>query len=496
VERWLRGDPTEPPPPAQRWHGRNHEWRHLYNSEVLSMPDKWEYPWYAAWDLAFHCIPLALVDPEFAKQQLTLLVREWYMHPNGQIPAYEWQLGDVNPPVHAWAAMRVYQIERRVFGHGDRAFLEGIFLKLMLNFTWWVNRKDTAGRNVFEGGFLGLDNIGLFDRSKPLPGGGVLEQADATAWMGMYCLNMLDIALELARESASYQDVANKFFEHFLLIAHAMNHIAGEDRSLWDEEDGFYYDVIRRASGETIPVRVRSMVGLTPLFATSTLEPDTVELFPAFWKRARWFLENRPELGEHCPLMEVPGRRQRRLLSLVSKDKLVRIMKRMLDEKEFLSPYGLRSLSRAHAEQPYELHIDGQSFRVDYEPAESRTGLFGGNSNWRGPIWFPVNYLVIEALQRLAHYHGESLKLECPTGSGRTLPIWEVSAELSRRLISLFTLDAKGLRPANGPRSLGDHVTFYEYFHGDTGEGLGARAQTGWTALVAKLLEQSRLWRS
>ncbi len=496
VERWLRGDATAPPPPAERWDGRNHEWRHLYNSEVLSMPDKWEYPWYAAWDLAFHCIPMALVDPEFAKQQLTLLVREWYMHPNGQIPAYEWQLGDVNPPVHAWSAMRVYQIERRVFGHGDRAFLEGIFLKLMLNFTWWVNRKDTAGRNVFEGGFLGLDNIGLFDRSKPLPGGGVLEQADATAWMGMYCLNMLDIALELARESPSYQDVANKFFEHFLLIAHAMNHIAGEERSLWDEQDGFYYDVIRRASGETIPVRVRSMVGLTPLFATSTLEPDTVERFPAFWKRAHWFLENRPELGEHCPLMEVPGRRERRLLSLVSQDKLVRILVRMLDEKEFLSPHGLRSLSRAHAEQPYELHIDGQSFRVDYEPAESRTGLFGGNSNWRGPVWFPVNYLVIEALQRLAHYHGESLTIECPTGSGKMLPIWDVAAELSRRLISLFTMDANGLRPANGPRSLGDHVTFFEYFHGDTGEGLGARAQTGWTALVAKLLEQSRLWRS
>ncbi|HEX8793258.1 MAG TPA: glucosidase, partial [Polyangiaceae bacterium] len=496
VERWLRGDPTAPPPPDERWRGRNHEWRHLYNSEVLSMPDKWEYPWYAAWDLAFHCIPLSLVDPEFAKQQLTLLVREWYMHPNGQIPAYEWQLGDVNPPVHAWAAMRVYQIERRVFGHGDRAFLEGIFLKLMLNFTWWVNRKDTAGRNVFEGGFLGLDNIGLFDRSKPLPGGGVLEQADATAWMGMYCLNMLDIALELARESPGYQDVANKFFEHFLLIAHAMNHIAGEDRSLWEEQDGFYYDVIRRPSGETIPVRVRSMVGLTPLFATSTLEPDTVERFPAFWKRAHWFLENRPELGEHCPLMEVPGRRERRLLSLVSQDKLVRILTRMLDEKEFLSPYGLRSLSRAHAEQPYELHIDGQSFRVDYEPAESRTGLFGGNSNWRGPVWFPVNYLVIEALQRLAHYHGESLRIECPTGSGRMLPIWEVAAELARRLISLFTLDARGMRACNGPRSLGDHITFYEYFHGDTGEGLGARAQTGWTALVAKLLEQSRLWRS
>jgi hypothetical protein len=346
VERWLRGDAGAPPPPEPRWSGRNAGWRHLYNSEVLSMPDKWEYPWYAAWDLAFHCIPLAMVDPDFAKQQLTLLTREWYMHPNGQIPAYEWQLGDVNPPVHAYAALRVYQIERRMTGRADRAFLEGLFLKLMLNFTWWVNRKDTSGRNVFEGGFLGLDNIGLFDRSKPLPGGGVLEQADATSWMGMYCLNMLDIALELARENDSYQDVANKFFEHFLLIAHAMNHIAGADCSLWDEVDGFYYDLIRRPSGETIPLRVRSMVGLTPLFGVTTLEPDTVERFPAFWRRARWFLQNRPELAEHCPLMEVPGRRERRLLSLLDKEKLSRVLSRMLDETEFLSPHGLRSLSR------------------------------------------------------------------------------------------------------------------------------------------------------
>ena len=503
VERWLRGDPTNPPPPESRWSGRNAGWRHLYNSEVLSMPDKWEYPWYAAWDLAFHCIPLALVDPEFAKQQLTLLVREWYMHPNGQIPAYEWQLGDVNPPVHAWAAYRVYLIERRVFGRGDRAFLESIFLKLMLNFTWWVNRKDTAGRNVFEGGFLGLDNIGLFDRSKPLPGGGVLEQADATAWMGMYCLNMLDIALELARENPSYQDVANKFFEHFLLIAHAMNHIAGGNASLWDEKDGFYYDLIRRSSGETIPVRVRSMVGLTPLFAVSTLEPDTVERFPAFWKRARWFLKQRPELEEHCPLMEVPGRRERRLLALIEPDKLERLLARMLDENEFFSPHGIRSLSRVHEREPYELQIDGQTFRVDYEPRESRTGMFGGNSNWRGPVWMPVNYLVIEGLQRYAHYYGDSLKIECPTGSGKTMPLWDVAAELSRRLISMFTRGPDGTRPANGPRErvqrdphFKDLITFYEYFHGDTGEGLGARTQTGWTALVAKLLEQSRLWRS
>ncbi|MGH7296086.1 MAG: MGH1-like glycoside hydrolase domain-containing protein [Polyangiaceae bacterium] len=503
VERWLRGDPAQPTPPASRWHQRNHEWRHLYNSEVLSMPDKWEYPWYAAWDLAFHCIPLSLVDPDFAKQQLTLLTREWYMHPNGQIPAYEWQLGDVNPPVHAYSALRVYQIERRMTGHADRTFLESVFLKLMLNFTWWVNRKDTSGRNVFEGGFLGLDNIGLFDRSKPLPGGGVLEQADATSWMGMYCLNMLDIALELARGNDSYQDVANKFFEHFLLIAHAMNHIAGQDCSLWDEKDGFYYDVIRRPDGDTTPLRVRSMVGLTPLFGVATLEPDTVERFPAFWRRARWFLQNRPELAEHCPLMEVPGRRERRLLSLLDRDKLVRVLSRMLDETEFLSPYGLRSLSRAHAEHPYELRIDGQTFRVDYEPAESQTGLFGGNSNWRGPVWMPVNYLVIEALQRLAHYHGETLTVECPTGSGEYMTLWQVAAELSRRLIRLFTADHEGHRASNGKRHrlqasphFRDHVTFYEYFHGDTGEGLGARAQTGWTALVAKLLEQSRLWRS
>jgi hypothetical protein len=408
----------------------------------------------------------------------------------------------VNPPVHAWAAYRVYQIERRTTGRADREFLESIFLKLMLNFTWWVNKKDAGGRNVFEGGFLGLDNIGVFDRSKPLPGGGVLEQADATSWMGMYCLNMLDIALELARESASYLDVANKFFEHFLLISHAMNHIAGGDVSLWDDTDGFYYDVMRRPSGESFPVRVRSMVGLTPLFAVSTLDADTVERFGSFWKRARWFLQNRPELAEHCPMMEVPGRQSRRLLALTSREKLAKLCARMLDESEFLSPHGIRSLSRAHAASPYLLELGGSTHRVDYEPSESRTGLFGGNSNWRGPVWFPVNYLVIESLQRLHHYYGESFKVECPTGSGKWMTLWEVAAELSRRLISLFTVGGDGRRPAHGfhPMAQGDphfkdHVTFYEYFDGDTGEGLGARTQTGWTALVAKLLEQSRLWK-
>jgi hypothetical protein len=500
VERWLRGDDRQPAPPPPRWHGRNAHWRHIYNSEVLSMPDKWEYPWYAAWDLAFHTIPLALVDPDFAKQQLTLLVREWYMHPSGQIPAYEWQLGDVNPPVHAWAAYRVYQIERRTTGRADRAFLESVFLKLMLNFTWWVNRKDAEGRNVFEGGFLGLDNIGLFDRSKPLPGGGSLEQADATGWMGMYCLNMLDIALELSRENPSYQDVANKFFEHFLLIARAMNQSTGTRTRLWDEHDGFYYDIMRRPDGRSDRLRVRSMVGLTPLFAVTTLEEDSHERFGAFWKRARWLLQNRPELGEHCPFL-AHGQRERALLSLVDREKLVRVLSRMLSESEFLSPYGIRSLSRAHKDHPYEIAIDGQLHRIGYEAAESQSGLFGGNSNWRGPVWFPVNYLVIESLQRLHHYYGDDLRVECPTGSGHWLTLGDVAKELSRRLIGLFASAADGARPANGPREafrrdphFRDHVTFYEYFNGDTGEGLGARAQTGWTALVAKLLEQSRLW--
>jgi hypothetical protein len=423
------------------------------------------------------------------------------MHPSGQIPAYEWQLGDVNPPVHAWAAYRVYQIERRTTGRADRSFLESIFLKLMLNFTWWVNRKDTSGRNVFEGGFLGLDNIGLFDRSKPLPGGGVLEQADATSWMGMYCLNMLDIALELARENPSYQDVANKFFEHFLLIAHAMNHMGGHV-SLWDETDGFYYDVMRRPSGE-FPVRVRSMVGLTPLFAVAALEPDVVQRFGSFWRRAHWLLDNRPELAGHCPLIEITGQGQRRLLSLVPRERLARLLGRMLSSDEFLSPHGVRSLSRAYAAEPYELTIDGQVFRVQYEPAESQTGLFGGNSNWRGPVWLPVNYLVIESLQRLHYYYGDSFRVECPTGSGRMMTLGEVATEISRRIISLFLRGPDGRRPAHGPGFVAqedphfrDHVTFFEYFHGDTGQGLGARAQTGWTALVAKLLDQSRLWKT
>jgi hypothetical protein len=418
VYRWLRGDPAYPAPPDERRRGRNYQWNHLYNSEILSVPDKWEYPWYAAWDLAFHTIPLAMVDPEFAKQQLSLLLREWYMHPNGQLPAYEWQFSDVNPPVHAWAALRVYQIDRRAVGRTDRNFLESLFHKLMLNFTWWVNRKDSSGNNVFEGGFLGLDNIGVFDRSNaPLPQGGMLEQADATSWMGMYCLNLLTMALELAKENASYQDVATKFFEHFLFIAHAMNNVVGEGIKLWDEEDGFFYDVLHMPNGGSVPLRVRSMVGLTPLFAVETLEPAVLERFPAFVKRMRWLIENRPELAQHIASLDDKGVGERRLLAILDRTKLVRVLRTMLDESEFLSPFGIRALSRAHKKHPYIAQVGGVVHRVDYEPGESSSGLFGGNSNWRGPIWFPVNYLIIEALQKFHHYYGDELRVECPAGS-------------------------------------------------------------------------------
>ncbi len=500
VERWLAGDPSMPPPPPERRRGRNREWRHLYNSEVLSMPDKWEYPWYAAWDLAFHCLPLALVDPDFSKQQLTLLTREWYMHPNGQLPAYEWAFGDVNPPVHAWAALRVYQIDRRLNGSADRDFLEGVFHKLMLNFTWWVNRKDAAGNNVFEGGFLGLDNIGVFDRSNALPHGGTLEQADATSWMGMYCLNLLAIALELATFSPSYQDVANKFFEHFLLISKAMTDPGDDGVPLWNEEDGFFYDVLQVPNGRPFPMRVRSMVGLIPVFAVETIEESALERFPAFVKRAQWFMSNRPEFAGRMETVEV-GRGERRLLSILDRDRLARVLARVLDEEEFLSPYGIRALSRVHAKEPYEVELDGVRHRVDYEPGESASGLFGGNSNWRGPVWFPVNYLMIESLQKYHHYYGDSFRIECPTGSGRYMNLWEVASELSRRLVALFTRDESGRRPADErhPKMQGDPhfkdlVTFYEYFHGDDGTGLGATHQTGWTALVAKLIEQSPKW--
>ena len=496
VKRWLAGDRTEPTPPASRLTGRNHEWGHLYNEDVVSMPDKWEYPWYAAWDLAFHTIPLAMIDPEFAKSQLILFLREWYMHPNGQIPAYEWAFGDVNPPVHAWAVWRVYKIDRRVSGVADRLFLERAFQKLLLNFTWWVNRKDTRGNNVFEGGFLGLDNIGVFDRSAPLPGGGRLEQSDGTSWMAMYCLNMLAIALELAAENPAYEDVASKFFEHFVFIAMAMNE-RGDGMTLWDEEDGFYYDVLHMP-GDVRQLKVRSMVGLIPLFAVESLEPAIVDRLPGFRRRMQWFIDNRPEFRGHVTTTVGPGGSVRRLLAIVRRPQLLRVLGYMLDRDEFLSPYGIRALSRWHRDHPYVLSVDGTDHRVDYEPAESSTGLFGGNSNWRGPVWFPVNYLLIEALQKFHHFYGDDLKVECPTGSSRLLNLWEVAGELSRGLTHLFLRGPDGRRPVYGACERfqqdphwRDLILFHEYFHGDEGRGIGASHQTGWTGLVAKLIEQS-----
>jgi hypothetical protein len=498
VRTWLDGDPAGPIPPPERLHGRNKDWGHLYNDDVLSMPDAWEYPWFAAWDLAFHCVPLAIVDPDFAKEQLILLLREWYMHPNGQLPAYEWAFGDVNPPVHAWAAWRIYKIERRVRGVADRAFLEKIFHKLLLNFTWWVNRKDPEGHNIFQGGFLGLDNIGVFDRSAPLPTGGNLEQSDGTSWMGMYCLNMLAIALELAGEDMAYEDVASKFFEHFVNIAHAMNDIGTDGRSLWDPQDGFYYDLLHLPNGDDHFVKIRSMVGLIPLFAVETLEPEVVDRLPGFKRRMQWFIDNHPDVPEHIEMTQRSPRGVRRLLSLANRKQLQRVLTKMLDESEFFSPHGIRALSRYHLDHPYVLEVEGHVNRVDYEPAESSTGVFGGNSNWRGPIWFPVNYLLIESLQKYHHYYGEDFKIECPTHSGNSWDLWQVSAEISKRLTRIFLRDKDGKRPFAGGEEIfntdphwRDLILFYEYFHGDNGAGLGASHQTGWTGLVAKLLEQS-----
>jgi hypothetical protein len=497
VRDWLNGDPATPPPPAIRKLGRNHEWGHLFNADVISMPDKWEYPWYAAWDLGFHCLPLALIDCEFAKEQLVLMLREWYLHPNGQMPAYEWNFSDVNPPVHAWAAWRVYKIEAKRCEKGDRKFLERIFHKLLLNFTWWVNRKDAEGKNIFQGGFLGLDNIGVFNRSEPLPDGGFIEQADGTGWMAMYSLNLMAIALELAREDPAYEDVASKFWEHFLYIAAAINHL-GEGQGMWDEADGFYYDILRLPDGRSQPLKMRSMVGLIPLFAVETLEPRLVDRLPGFKRRMQWFIKNRPDLTHNVASRAVPGKGERRLLSLVDPNQLRRILTRMLDEDEFLSPFGIRSLSRAHHDHPYVFAGNGKENTVDYEPGESTTGLFGGNSNWRGPVWFPLNYLLIESLQKFHYYLGEDYKVECPTRSGQMMTLWQVAAEISRRLSRLFFPDESGRRPANGPGGLfpndphwRDLILFYEYFHGETGQGLGASHQTGWTGLVAKLLQQS-----
>ncbi|MHB8078020.1 MAG: MGH1-like glycoside hydrolase domain-containing protein [Candidatus Krumholzibacteriia bacterium] len=494
TQQWLEGDPTQPPPAPGRKSGRNSEWPQLHNRDVISMPDTWEYPWYAAWDLAFHMLPFARIDPGFAKAQLVLFLREWYMQPNGQLPAYEWALGDVNPPVHAWAAWRVYKMSGPR-GNRDRMFLERVFQKLLLNFTWWVNRKDVAGKNLFGGGFLGLDNVGVFDRSRPLPDGTFLEQADGTSWMAFFCGTMLSMALELAREDPVYEDIASKFFEHFVAIADAMNGIGGT--GLWDEEDGFYYDQVL-ADGRTVPIRLRSLVGLIPLLACEVLEQGVIDALPGFAKRMQWFLNNRPDLADSITCMAgSPGDGQHhRFLAIPSRKRLVRVLRHMLDENEFLSPFGIRSLSRRYADQPYSLSLGGAAYTVGYEPGESTTGLFGGNSNWRGPVWFPVNYLLIEALQRYHHFYGDTLRVECPTGSGRLVSLDQVAQEITRRLVSLFLPGPDGRRPCHGGGArFGDDphwrdlVLFYEYFHGDTGRGCGASHQTGWTALVTRCLE-------
>ena len=497
VKDWLDGDPNQPAPPAQRRKGRNRDWKHLFTRDVLSMPDKWEYPWFAAWDLAFHMLPFCRIDPYFSKDQLGLFLREWYMHPNGQIPAYEFQFGDVNPPVHAWACWRVYKLTAPR-GQRDQRFLGGAFQKLLMNFTWWVNRKDTEGKHIFGGGFLGLDNIGLFDRSQPLPSGRTLEQADGTAWMGFFCTNMLAMALDLSMNNPEYEDIASKFFEHFVAINAAINTLGGT--GLWDEEDGFYYDQLNTPGDQPpMKLKIRSMVGLIPLFACEVIEPEVLAKVPGFRKRMDWFLKYEPELAQHVGRDEtatgVGGKGH--LLAILTRERLVRILRYMLDENEFLSEYGIRSLSKAHADG-YNFNLEGKDFFIRYTPGESDTYLFGGNSNWRGPIWFPVNHLIIEALERYYFFYGDSLKVECPTGSGNQMTLLEVAREIERRLVRLFLPDERGERPCH--RNAGDAryaddphfkdlILFYEYFHGDTGRGLGAMHQTGWTALVARHLE-------
>lgn len=495
IKQWLDGDPATPKPPPGHAKSRNSDWPHLFNSDVISMPDKWEYPWYAAWDLAFHMIPFARLDRDFAKGQLQLFLREWYMHPNGQIPAYEWNFADVNPPVHAWACWRTYKISAPA-GKRDGLFLERCFQKLLLNFTWWVNRKDPNGKNIFGGGFLGLDNIGLFDRSNPLPSGRQLQQADGTAWMAFYCATMLSMALELARTRPAYEDIASKFFEHFVDIIDAMNNLGGD--GLWNEEDGFYYDQILVDDGTEIPLRVRSLVGIIPLLAVEVLDQEVIKVLPGFRKRMRWFVQNRPELAKHVAYMErcaKPGAPEEefRILAIPSKDRLIRVLRYVLDEKEFLSPYGVRSLSAAYADKPFVLHLDGSEHSISYEPSESRTGMFGGNSNWRGPIWFPINYLLIEALEKYHHFYRDDIRVECPTGSGNYMNLQQVSLEIATRMSRLFLKDETGRRPCYGEDerfvndpNWKDYVQFHEYFQGDTGRGLGASHQTGWTALITR----------
>jgi hypothetical protein len=493
VEHWLEGDPATPPPPDGHRDGPNRSWKHLYARDVMSMPDKWEYPWFAAWDLAFQCVALARIDPDFAKQQVVLLGREWFMHPNGQLPAYEFAFGDVNPPVHAWAAWRVYQLSAQGGLGKDLPFLEAAFQKCLVNFTWWVNREDVEGNNLFSGGFLGLDNVGIFDRSKPIPGGGNVEQADATAWMAFFCTTMLAMALELAREDHAYADIASKFFEHFVAIVQASNEIGAA--GLWDEEDGFYYDHVH-VDGRRFPLRIRSAVGLIPIFAAEALDDEELHRLPYFEQRLRWFLDNKPALAKHIGVTRRNGM-ERRLLAIPPRERLLRVLRYALDENELLSPYGIRSLSRVYKQHPYVLDLGGQRLEIGYAPAESETAVFGGNSNWRGPVWMPLNYLLIEALKRHHHFYGDSLRVECPTGSGQQLNLLEVAEELERRIASIFLPDATGRRPCLGDSSLyqsdpnfRDLLLFHEYFHGDTGRGLGASHQTGWTALAANVLER------
>lgn len=502
IKDWLEGDPDQPPPPEQREHGRNTGWTHLFNDDILSMPDPWEYPWYASWDTVFHLIPLTVIDPDYAKLQLSRMTREWYMHPNGQIPAYEWDFGDVTPPVQAWGAWRIYQLEQKYWGRKDTEFLEKIFQKLLMNFTWWVNREDAEGRNVFEGGFLGMDNIGVFDRSAELPTGGTLEQADGTSWMAMYCLGMLTIALELAVDRSPYEDTASKFFEHFLFIADAINERGGI--SLWDEADGFFYDAINYSDGGRQLMKVRSLVGLIPLLGVVVISPETIEKLPAFEKRLQWFIDNRPDLKKNVACMVTEGVGAKRLLALCyatnrndgQKNKLRRLLEYMLDENEFLGPHGIRSVSKHHQEHPFTLQVDGTEHCVKYEPAESTSGMFGGNSNWRGPVWFPINYLLLEALQNFHQYLGDDFKVEFPTGSGNQKNLEEVSIELAKRMITIFLKDKAGRRPVFGgiekfqsDPHWKDYPLFYEYFNGDDGAGLGASHQTGWTGLVAHMIQ-------
>lgn len=494
VENWLEGDPEGPPASPQRREVRNSEWPHAYNRDIISMPDKWEYPWYAAWDLAFHMIPFSKIDPDFAKHQLVLFLREWYMHPNGQIPAYEWALGDVNPPVHAWACWEVYQMTRSET-QADRTFLARTFQKLLLNFTWWINRKDIRGNNVFAGGFLGLDNIGIFDRSKPLPTGGHLEQADGTAWMAFYCSSMLSMAIELAPGQPEYGDMASKFFEHYISIAEAMNTVDG--RGLWNEEDGFYYDHLLEED-HAVPMKIRSLVGLIPLITVSVLHDEQIEKLPGFKKRMDWYLQNNQEISSRMSYLEheLDGQTGKRLLAVPSKDRLRRILGYMLDEDEFLSPFGIRSLSKYHQKHPFTFSANGEDYKVQYVPGDSDSWMFGGNSNWRGPIWFPMNYLIIESLYRYHEFFGDSFQIECPTGSGNVMTLDRVAEEIQRRLVGIFETDDKASRPVHRHAEYHekpewkDLVLFYEYFHGDDGGGLGASHQTGWTALVASLYDQ------